>query len=375
MPNLAQRSIGTKPIGNSYTERQTRIINFRVPASVEAQLVTLQDIEGGITSPDKAARQILLEALREREERRRLTGFDVANLSASELFKGEASRILSLLPARFCRTCVTSPPYWRQRDYQHRHQLGWERTPEQYVNRLVEILMEVHRVLRDDGTLWVNLDDTYWRKQLAGIPWRLALELQRRGWHWRAEIVWAKASTPESVKDRPTRAHEPVLLFSKRKRYHYNFESVLEPHDSAWALDCIRKAQEAGVTRRRDKIFSKEQRRASPGITRADFGAVMNPNGKNRRDVWSIAGAKNRGSHSAVMPQALAELCIQAGSRSGDIVLDPFCGTGTTGAAARMLGRKFVGIDLLQKYVDEARQRLSQIDRANAVSESRGSHP
>lgn len=278
--------------------------------------------------------------------------------SSFEVFEGEAGRVLANLAAKFCQTCITSPPYWRQREYRHRDQLGWERTPDQYVNRLADILTEVHRVLRDDGTLWVNLDDTYWHKQLSGIPWRLALELQRRGWFWRAEIVWAKASTPESVKDRPTRAHEPVLLFSKRKNYYYDFEAILQPHESEWALDCIRKAQEAGVTRRRDKIFSKEQRRANPGITRADFGALMNPNGKNRRDVWNIAGAKNGGWHSAVMPLALAELCIRAGSAEGDIVLDPFCGTGTTGAAALKLGRRFIGIDLLKRYADEARQRL-----------------
>ena len=145
----------------------------------------------------------------------------------------------------------------------HRGQLGRERPPEQYVSRLADILTEVHRTLRDDGTLWVNLDDTYWRKQLAGIPWRLAMELQHRGWFWRAEIVWAKASTPEAVKDRPTRAHEAVLLFSKRQNYFYDYEALLEPHDKAWALDCIKKAQEAGLSGRpQNNPFSKDERRA-----------------------------------------------------------------------------------------------------------------
>ncbi len=128
----------------------------------------------------------------------------------------------------------------------------------------------------------------YWRKQLAGIPWRLALELQRRGWFWRSETVWAKASTPESVKDRPTRAHEAVLLFSKRQRYYYDHEAVLEPHDSAWARDCIRKTQASGVTGSpENNPFSKDQRRAkgTRGISRTDFGALMNPSGRNKQDV------------------------------------------------------------------------------------------
>jgi DNA modification methylase len=206
-------------------------------------------------------------------------------------------------------------------------------------------------------------------------PWRLALELQRRGWFWRAEIVWAKASTPEAVKDRPTRAHEAVLLFSKRQRYYYDYEALLEPHDSSWALDCIRKAQEAGVTARpENNPFSKDQRRANgtQGITRAEFGALMNPRGRNRRDVWTINAEKSRGSHSATMPVALTELCVLAGSRVGDVVIDPFCGTGTTGAAALNLNRRFVGIDLLKRYVDEARHRLQEI-AGSLVSSERNS--
>jgi DNA modification methylase len=276
------------------------------------------------------------------------------------ILEGEALRALSGLPSKVARTCITSPPYWRMRDYRHADQLGRERTAEQYIDKLITILMEVYRVLADDGTLWLNVADVYQNKQLVGIPWTLALELKKRGWWWRAVIVWDKASKPESVKDRPTRAHEPILLFAKSSEYYYDFEALLEPHQSAWALDCIRKAQKSGATARREKIFSKDQRRAEPGITRADFGVLMNPKGRNRRDVWRITGAKHRGFHSAVMPQALAELCIRAGSQEGDLVLDPFCGTGTSGLAALKLGRKFIGIDLLKRFAVEARQRLSE---------------
>jgi len=252
-----------KPLPKTKRDRQTQIINFRVSATIEAQLATFQDAGSGVTSPDKVARKIMLEALAERQEQRRLADFAVYKMGGFEVFEGDAGRVLAHLPPKSCQTCVTSPPYWKQRDYRHRGQLGRERTPEQYVSRLADILTEVHRTLRDDGTLWVNLDDTYWRKQLAGIPWRLAMELQHRGWFWRAEIVWAKASTPEAVKDRPTRAHEAVLLFSKRQNYFYDYEALLEPHDKAWALDCIKKAQEAGLSGRpQNNPFSKDERRA-----------------------------------------------------------------------------------------------------------------
>ena len=199
------------------------------------------------------------------------------------------------------------------------------------------------------------------------MPWRLAFELQRRGWFWRSEIVWAKASTPEACKDRPTRAHESVLLFSKRRaRYFYDYQAILEPHNNPWAIDCIKKAQESGLTGRpqNDPFLSKEERRirGAKGITRAEYGALMNPNGKNKRDVWHIPSEKFKGLHSAVMQVPLAETCVLAGSMPGDVVVDPFCGAGTTGVAALKHGRKFVGIDLLPRFVRMATDRLTEVD-------------
>jgi site-specific DNA-methyltransferase (adenine-specific) len=231
--------------------------------------------------------------------------------------------------------------------------------------------MEVFRVLKEDGTLWLNVDDTYRYGELAGIPWRLALELQRRGWFWRGEIVWAKIPKPEPVKNRPTRAHEPVLLFSKRRDYFYDYDGVLEPHDNPWAIDCIKKAQEAGLKGRpKANPFSKAERqsRKTKGMSRAEFGVLMNPAGKNGRDVWSITPAREQGEHSAVMPFGLAERCIRAGSRTGDLVLDPFSGMATTGVAALKLGRRFVGVELVPRFVRLGNENLDMAAQAGAES-------
>jgi DNA modification methylase len=353
-------------------DRLCRIINFRVSEQTERELAAHAAIDG--TSVDNAARKLALESLHQAERQRRLNSFSVDDLGRYELFEGDAQAVLSRLPSRAFSMCLTSPPYWRQRDYGHTMQVGQERTPELYVNRLAQIFSEVFRVLRDDGTLWVNIDDSYWHKELVGIPWMLAFELKRRGWRWRSEIVWAKATTPEPVKDRPTRAHEALLLFTKSRNYFYDFDAMLEPHDNSWAIDCIRKSQEQGVNGRpRNNPFKKDDRhsKGQHGITRADYGALMNPKGKNRRDVWTINTEKFRGCHSAVMPVALAELCVKAGSRPGDCVLDPFNGVGTTGIAALGLGRRYVGAELLAKFIEVTRSRLgSQLTDAQAALRS-----
>jgi DNA modification methylase len=343
-------------------ERKTAILHFRVPASVAASLSAQINAATGLKSVNDVARAFMLETLAERERHRQLEAFDVYKLDRYKLLQGDASRVLASLPSRTFKTCITSPPYWRQRNYgNHAEQIGQESDPEQYINRLADIFMDVHRTLTNDGTLWINIDDSYKSKELVGIPWRLALELKRRGWYWRAEIVWAKASTPEPVKDRPTRAHEAVLLFSKKPRYFYDFDAILEPHDSEWAVDCIRKAEKLGLTGRPNtNPFSKDKRKVNGmrGITRAEYGTLMNPNGKNKRDVWTINTEKFRGSHSAVMPVALAEVCVKAGSEPGDVVLDPFAGTGTTGVAALSNGRRFVGVELVPRFGRIAHQRL-----------------
>ena len=336
-----------------------------MPASIEAKLSTHVDAASALRSVHDVARKLVLESLAESHRIKQATSFDVYGLDRYALFEGEAGKILSSLPAKTFRACITSPPYWRKRNYgNHPEQIGRESTPEQYINRLADVFMLIHRILTDDGTLWVNIGDSYKSKELVGIPWRLAFELQRRGWFWRAEIVWAKASTPEPVKDRPTRSHEAVLLFSKSRKYFYDFNALLEPHDNPWAIDCIRKAQDIGLTTRpKLNPFSKDKRRQNgvSGITRAEYGALMNPNGKNKRDVWTINTEKFRGPHSAMMPVALAKLCVLGGSQSGDVVIDPFAGTGTTGVAALENGRRFVSIELLPQFAKLAKNRLETV--------------
>ncbi len=258
---------------------------------------------------------------------------------------GDCLQVLGDLPARTIRTCVTSPPYWGLRDYEvpRESQLGAEETPEAYVQKLVDIFDEVGRVLTDDGTIWLNLGDSYtsgnrgWRaadrknparemsyrprtpeglkpKDLIGIPWRVAFALQEAGWYLRSDIVWYKPNCqPESVRDRPTQSHEYLFLLSKSLRYYYDADAVREA------------TQDGGL--------------------------------RNRRSVWSIPTEPSREAHFATFPPALVEPCIQAGTDNGDTVLDPFLGSGTVGAVANQLGRQFVGIELRPEYAAIAARR------------------
>jgi DNA modification methylase len=263
---------------------------------------------------------------------------------APVLVTGDAATVLAEQPARSVQTVVTSPPYWSLRDYRIDGQIGLEASVDEYLEALVRVFDQVHRVLRDDGTLWLNIGDSYtsggrtWRapdrknraramevrpptpdglkpKDLIGIPWRLALALQAAGWYLRADVVWNKPNCqPESVADRPTRSHEYVFLLSKRERYLY------------------------------------------------DVDAVRGPNGRRLRTVWDVhtqAHAEASG-HFATFPPELVAPCIEISSQPGDLVLDPFLGSGTTAVVARRLGRRFVGIELHPDYVEMAKRRLAR---------------
>lgn len=263
----------------------------------------------------------------------------------SRIVVGDALKVLSVMPAETFRCCVTSPPYWGLRDYGIAGQIGAEPDLEEYIEKLTAVFREVRRVLTEDGTLWLNLGDSYtsggrtWRaadkknparameyrpptppglkpKDLVGIPWRVAFALQADGWHLRSDIIWYKPNCqPESVKDRPTRAHEYLFLFAKSERYHYDYEALLEP------------ANGTGVLR-------------------------------NRRTVWEVNTEAFPGAHFATFPPKLIEPCILAGSERGDMVLDPFFGSGTVGEVCLRLQRGFVGIELNAQYAQLARERL-----------------
>lgn len=316
--------------------------------------------------------------------------------------------------------CVTSPPYFGLRDYGHDGQLGLEPTPDAYIAAMVEVFRCVRDVLADDGTLWLNIGDSYasggrggggsfmkergdktwagrgdatgWRsppaglkhKDLIGIPWMLAFALRADGWYLRQEIIWHKPNPmPESVTDRCTKAHESLFLLSKKPSYYFDHEAIKEPaaHSSIarWAQDIdaqkgshrvpgktngTMKAVGGGRSRRDSfKRDASKRDQVIPGQTlgshRADRQeSTWDIETRNRRSVWSVATKAYKGAHFATFPPALIEPCILAGSRPGGIVLDPFMGSGTTAAVALLHGRQYLGCELNPDYEPLQRQRI-----------------
>lgn len=300
-------------------------------------------------SPTSRTRQLALDSWLEEVglgevpsmRRERVEHPQTIKLHGSTIIEGDALTVLRRLPSESVQCSVTSPPYWGLRDYNIADQIGLEPTLPQFINKLVSVFAELRRVLRPDGVLWLNIGDGYtsgnrgWRapdkknparamsvrpdtpaglkpKDLLGIPWRLAFALQDDGWYLRADVIWHKPNvTPESVKDRPTRAHEYLFMFSKSERYHY------------------------------------------------DRSAVAEPNRSNCRSVWSVnTQASPGGAHFATFPPKLIEPCVKASTKPDDYVLDPFFGSGTVGLVANQLQRRYVGIELHSEYVELAASRL-----------------
>jgi DNA modification methylase len=270
------------------------------------------------------------------------------------LHHGDAFGVAESLRSQSVQTIVTSPPYFGLRDYGTTGQLGQEASLDGYVNALRDLFGELNRVLSDDGVLWLNLGDSYGKhKSLLGVPWAVASALSAWGWTLRADVIWSKPRVmPESVTDRPTRAHEYVFMFTKQPtRYYYDWEAVAEP------------VAESSVARLSQNVA------AQTGTVRANGGQKTNGNLKaagrtdirNRRTVWNITPATFSEGHLAVMPDELARICILASTRPGDTVLDPFSGSGTTGMVANQNGRRYVGIDLNNEYLDlSLRTRFAQ---------------
>ena len=272
---------------------------------------------------------------------------------------GDCREVLATVPDGSVHCCVTSPPYWGLRDYGVAGQLGLERSPDEYVARLVEVFREVRRVLRPDGSLWLNLGDCYATgrarasglkpKDLAGVPWRAAFALQRDGWFLRSEVVWEKPNAmPEPVRDRPTRSHEYLFLLTKSARYHYDAAAVREP---------ARCTHPSGNGYRRPERISF--RRGADGPARGGSrGWEVQPL-RNRRTVWSVCTRPYRGAHFATFPPELIEPCVLASCPPNGVVLDPFGGTGTVADVARHLGRRYMLIELNADYVALAAARLA----------------
>jgi site-specific DNA-methyltransferase (cytosine-N4-specific) len=286
------------------------------------------------------------------------------NKNNFSIINGDALTVLKTMAANSAQCCVTSPPYWGLRDYRVSGQVGLEVSPDEYIKNIVDIFEEVRRILKPDGTLWLNMGDSYagsWKgqsrqgkgvmqsrsiiaarqiaaavkkthagsippndwglkpKDLIGLPWRVALALQDAGWWLRSDIIWHKPNAlPESAKDRPARSHEYLFLLAKSRHYYYNAEAI-----------------KVLASYKKNRLLKR-----------------------SKRTVWIIATQPYKGAHAACYPAKLVEPCILAGSRPGDLTLDPFVGAGTTGLVALRLGRRFIGIELNPDYVVMARQRI-----------------
>ena len=279
------------------------------------------------------------------------------------LISGDAVEQLQTLDMESVHTCVTSPPYFGLRDYGIKGQIGLEPTPQEYLERLVQVFREVRRVLRKDGTLWLVIGDSYCRKNcrslknkdLLGIPWALAIALRTDGWYLRQDIVWHKPNAmPEGVRDRCTRSHEYIFLLSKSERYYFDADAIREPFTTP--------ARSGERRNYRPGCASSFDLSAGHLSQRGNFaGLPLNPLGRNKRDVGTVPGSSFQGAHFAVFPEKLVGPCILAGSPSGGTVLDPFMGSGTTGVAAKRLSRSFVGIDLSPDYCTMAAKRISDV--------------
>lgn len=318
-----------------------------------------------------------------------------------EILAGDCRAILPTLESESVQCCVSSPPYWGLRDYGCNGQLGLESTPEEYIENMVAVFREVWRVLCDDGTLWVNMGDSYAGsnasqggngisgglcrdgrkettriaghirlqqrltsqntqkksgdglkpKDLCGIPWRLALALQADGWYLRSDIIWAKPNPmPESVTDRPTKSHEYIFLLAKQERYFYDAEAVRESH-----IEPERSTGKFENRGTKDVSNKVNNGFGLSGIT----PRLYNPLGRNKRTVWTIPTQPYSEAHFATFPEEIPKLCILAGSKPGNTILDPFAGSGTVGKVALELGRKAVLIELNPAYIELVHERTN----------------
>lgn len=271
----------------------------------------------------------------------------------------DAEKALADLPAGAVNCIVTSPPYYQQWDYSSSLQIGNERSPAEYIERLCRIFRACYQVLSDDGTLWLNLGDKYENGELLGMPWRVAFALKDMGWILRSDIIWHKPNAmPSSSKNRPTTDHEYIFLFVKSEKYYYDADAIREPH-----VTFTDKSRMKGGRSHFGKVNGTPEQGKNGGSSNLHDGRwdqAFHPKGRNRRTVWEIPLSKFRDSHFAVFPERLVELCILAGCPESGVVLDPFIGSGTTAVVTQRLGRKFVGIESNADYCQMARGRVRQ---------------
>lgn len=314
-------------------------------------------------------------------------------METDKIYQGDSLEVLKTFEDNSIDCCVTSPPYYALRDYGVNGQIGLEETPEKYIERLTEVFMEVHRVLKPNGTLWLNIGDSYWGggwrnasfnehsgsiqkgsigthcgesmpackgnagiykpKDLVGIPWMLAFSLRNAGWYFRQDIIWCKPSCmPESVTDRCTKSHEYIFLMSKSERYYFDYEEIQEPCVNQERTNFQSGSRENGINK--DRNDNDWGERSKSWIPKMKGDKIV----RNKRDVWMVNPKPNKEAHFATYPPKLVSNCILAGCPKDGIVLDPFMGSGTTGIVANKLGRHYVGIELNPEYVEMAERRI-----------------
>ena len=328
---------------------------------------------------------------------------------AENILLGNALEQLRHLPPESVHTCVTSPPYYNLRDYGAAGQIGNEASVEEYLQSLVSVFHEVRRVLRADGTLWVNMGDTYATgtkagrqqsanpgvganrpeaqnstrrvgnptgcktKDLIGVPWQLAFALRADGWYLRQDIIWAKSNCmPESVRDRCTKSHEYIFLLSKAERYYFDAAAISEPIAESSAKRYLQNIEAQKGSDRQPGKTNGPMKAALPRFGGEKYGNNTTPEARtksgkvyvptlrrNKRDVWTVSTSGFRGAHFAVFPEKLIEPCVLAGSPRGGTVLDPFAGSGTTGVVAKRLGRDFIGCEINPDYAQMAADRIA----------------
>ena len=314
-------------------------------------------------------------------------------MTANRIICADAIEGLKTLDSESVDMCVTSPPYYGLRDYGVDGQIGIEESPDEYISNLTTVFDEVYRVLKPQGTLWLNIADSYagsgkgpmseklagngknsklyqkdsaiyvvpktWngikKKDMIGIPWMLAFSLRSRGWYLRSDIIWHKTNClPESVKDRPTKCYEHIFLLSKEPHYYFDYKAIREP-----LKEVSKERYKRGRSDHTKYAGTKMQHQIDRG--QENF-LYLDQEYRRKRDVWEVSTNNYKADeHFAMFPEKLIEPCILAGSEKGCIVLDPFFGSGTTGAVAKRLGRSYIGIDLNPKFCEIARQRIEKV--------------
>lgn len=289
------------------------------------------------------------------------------NKFTNKILNGNCLELCNQIPDNFVQTIVTSPPYFGLRKYgTSDYEIGRESTIDDYIDHLVMLFHGLRSKLKEGGSLWLNLGDSYINKELQGIPWRVALALKGDGWILRNDVIWHKPNAmPSSVKDRLTIDHEYLFFFTKSRSYYYNSDAIREPHvtfSSNSKMRGGRKHFQEGVTPEKGKNSG------NANLHTGDWSHAFNPKGRNKRTVWSIPLSKFRDVHFAVFPKKLIEPCILATSQKGDLVLDPFIGSGTTAIVALEHERNFLGFELVNEYVEMANNRIEEWKRGQNLS-------